>query len=76
VLWPGIRDILDDWVTIVTVGALGAALWFGLEAQHIVELRKVERAQTACLDTLKRTRTRAPPPVPEPTMELPWPWKW
>lgn len=46
VLGPGIKDILDDWVTIVTVGCLGLTIYWGAELQN----KRQERALIAQRD--------------------------
>lgn len=37
VLWKGFKDIVDDWVTIVTVATAAFFLYTGLEAKHTIE---------------------------------------
>lgn len=75
VLWPGLRDILDDWVTIVTVALCGTVLWFGLVARYEVKSIRLDRELSACKIELDKAK-KPLPRVTEPSWELPWPWKW
>jgi hypothetical protein len=71
VLWPGLRDILDDWVTIVTVLLMGFLLWSILLARFEVQESRLERQVAACKVELKK-RPPAPRRAPEPQFRWPW----
>lgn len=75
IFWPGLWDILEDWVTILTVLTLGCFLWFGLKAHYEIQEFKQERALSACFADLKKARRPLPKQVPQPQVGLPWPWK-
>jgi len=76
IIFPGVKDILDDWVTVVTVGSMGLMLWFGLavkyEVQHKVDVRKLN----ACLADTNRTTRNKEIEEPETDIQLPWPFNW
>jgi hypothetical protein len=75
VFWPGLKDILDDWVTIVTVLTLGAFLYFAAIAGPRVELMSAKRNLNQCQVELTKTKRRLPPEQ-SPSWELPWPFRW
>ena len=75
VIWPGIWDILNDWVTIVTVLLMGAVLWFGVLARYEVKSIRLDKELSVCKVELDKAR-KPLPQVESPSWELPWPWKW
>ena len=75
VIWPGIWDILNDWVTIVTVAIMATMLWFGLAARYEVKSIRLDRELSVCKVELDKAR-KPLPHVEQPSWDLPWPWKW
>lgn len=75
VFWPGLKDILDDWVTIVTVATGAVFLYFAAIAGPRVELIGVKRNLNQCQVELAKTKRRLPPEQ-APSWELPWPFRW
>lgn len=79
VIWPGLKDIADDWVTVVTVGLAFAALWFGLKTHYELRAAMDTRALAQCQASLTKARRPAPnvqPPKLELPFQLPIPWPW
>jgi len=75
IFWPGLKHILEDWVTVVTVGVLGAFLWFGFIVQSQVFIGKSTRDLNQCRVQLAQVRKQRPPaPEPEPQFQLPFPF--
>lgn len=75
VFLPGLKDVLDDWVTIVTVAVAGTFLWFGAIAHGEMRVIKSQRETYVCQAELKKSRGNARQ-VEEPKFELPWPFTW
>lgn len=74
VFWPGIWDILDDWVTIVTVATGAAVLYFMITANAHVQVARMEREVNICRVELQKVNKSVP--ESETTWSLPWPWNW
>jgi hypothetical protein len=72
VFWRGIKDIIDDWATLATVGAMGFFLWTSLEGkaklqQHDLnkEIASVKKASAQCTAEMKKLRGVAGKLVPK-----------
>jgi hypothetical protein len=74
IFFPGLKDILDDWVTIVTVGALAVLLWFFIATHSVFMVNSKGRELNQCRTELAHVRKRAAPAdEPELKLGLPWP---
>jgi len=70
VIWPGLWDILEDWVTVLTVALMAFMLWTFLAARFEVAEYRLNKEIAACKTTLKAVRKAAPPIQPQ----VPWPF--
>lgn len=57
VLWPGLKDILDDWVTIVTVIFAGFLLWSFLSTQQVLMKAEMTKNTNIIQQRLATTNT-------------------
>ena len=53
IIGPGLRDILEDWVTVVTVLLMGLALWGYMDAKQELLERRMQAQLTQCQMTVK-----------------------
>jgi hypothetical protein len=72
VFWKGLKDILDDWVTIATVAAMGFGGWSYMEGKAAVqqhelnkEISSVKKASAQCTAEMKKLRGVAGKLVPK-----------
>lgn len=75
IFWPGLRDIFDDWVTVVTVVCMCTFLWFGAVAHTKVQIASAQHELGVCKVELAKAH-KSMPETDAPKWELPWPWKW
>ena len=69
VLGPGLKDILEDWVTVVTVLLLGASLWLWMDFREARLEQRMQSQLTQCqmtVKTLKKCVGRPQPVSPAP----------
>jgi uncharacterized membrane protein YqhA len=66
VFWPGIVDILDDWVTIVTVAVMGGMLYLAIVGGYEYQLALSERQTNVCQAALKKATAKQPARKPAP----------
>lgn len=72
ILWPGLRDIFDNWVTIVTVVFMGLLIWGAME----IKVDNVVDQLSFCQDEnerLTRLANKVPGQTPGP---FDWLFKW
>lgn len=75
VFWKGLKDILEDWVTILTVGAMGLTLWSYMAFRSEVVEYRLERRIAKCETALGKKRKNDLDFVrEEPTWQLPFKW--
>jgi len=75
IIWPGLWDILDNWVTILTVVLMGGFLYLATASRYEVQEYFLERQIQVCEANLKKARKAIPParrPAPE---TFKWPWE-
>ena len=69
ILGPGLKDILEDWVTVVTVLLMGATLWFYMDLKETRLEKRMQAQLTQCqmtVKTLKKCVGRPQPVAPAP----------
>ena len=74
VLWPGICDVFDSWVTIATVALSGALLWGWLAGTYEVRIAHAKSDLRVCQATLVKAKKGVPPTTPEQPFTFKWPW--
>jgi len=72
-LWRLLKDLFDDWVTLLTGAALLFMVWQGVQALHRQQLHDKQQIINACYRDLRKATSKRPPPrVNEPS--LGWPF--
>lgn len=74
IFWPGLKDILDSWVTILTVVVMGLMLWGYMDhkVDNMVDQLEFCQSENVRLDKLAKKQgisTTQPGP-------LQWLWPW
>lgn len=76
VVGKGLKDILDDWVTIVTVALMGVILFAYMRGTNEYHLAQKQTQLNACIADLKRAKkTPTLRPTPPPASQFKWPWE-
>lgn len=68
VLWPGIKDILDTWATVLTVGGLMVGLFLFMQVNDGLRLAAKGRDLQVCQTALSKARK----PIPSTTEPQIW----
>ena len=74
IIGPGLRDILEDWVTVVTVLLMGLALWGYMDARQELLERKMQAQLTQCQMTVKTLKRCVGQPVKPAPKQTGWFW--
>lgn len=59
VFWPGLRDILEDWVTVVTVACAALGLYVYLKADFLAREAALKHAMVQCQTDVKNLKKTA-----------------
>jgi hypothetical protein len=73
VLWPGLKDILDNLATIVTVALIVLSVYYGVLLDGSRKYAALQDRHNACLVDLKKAKKKLTP-APQPPSVLPWFW--
>ena len=75
VVWRGLRDILDDGVTVITVAVMAVLLWGWLAGTYEVRVHRLNKDLGACQTALVKAKRTIPKASPEPDFKFKWPWE-
>lgn len=73
VIWPGLRDILDNLATIVTVVILVGSFYIGGKLSDDVKYANLQAQHKSCMVDLVKAKKKASPVIQQP-VTLPWPF--
>lgn len=76
ILLPGLMDILDSWMTILTVAALLGLAWLVFVTRYEIKGIQTERSLARCTAELakcKKPKLKVPE-TPDVEYTLPWPF--
>ena len=75
ILWPGIKDILDTWTTIVTVFLMMGTMFLLMKANDDIRIAHKGRELASCQMALVKAKRPLPrPEAAPPIWEFKFPW--
>lgn len=73
VLWPGLKDILDNLATICTVAILIGGVYYGVLLDASRKYAALQEKHNACMVDLTKAKKKLTPKPTQPSV-LPWFW--
>jgi|SRR4029077_1982083 len=74
VFLPGLLDILDSWVTIVTVLTMGAIMWFTFVSRYELQASGGNKELAVCQKSLSQCKAVSTTKERPAEADTPFPW--
>jgi hypothetical protein len=74
IFWPGLKNILNSWATVLTVGTMMACMFLVIHENDTIRYNNQARQLNACHVELKKLRRKAPQTDQSPLWEFKWPF--